>query len=96
MREFVVTVDHIKLLRWMNVCWDDSRYYGAPCIDIKRPYGNCNAEKDICKISGKKLDSDTALELHDQMKEVVEILFCCGCLKLGTYVVDDSGKWNEK
>lgn len=46
---FVVTEDHLKLLRRAYVGWDDCEF-GAPAIDCKRPYGNSDVLGDIAEI----------------------------------------------
>jgi len=38
-KTFVLTENHIKLLRKAYVTWEDGDF-GAPSIDTRRPYGN--------------------------------------------------------
>jgi hypothetical protein len=47
---FRLTEDHLKLLRRANVTWEDAEYDGAPCIDLKRPYGNSYVAGDVAEI----------------------------------------------
>jgi hypothetical protein len=49
MDEFEITEDHLKLVRAMEMGWDDSEF-GAPGIDSKRPYGNSTVYYDIAEI----------------------------------------------
>lgn len=65
---FTLTGEHIKLLRSMNVGWQDCEY-GAPEIDPKRPYGNSSVELDIAEILGWELGEDDDDELTDEQRE---------------------------
>ena len=47
---FTLTEDHIKLLRNLEVCWEDAEF-GAPAIEPKRPYGNSYVYKDMIKVT---------------------------------------------
>jgi len=49
--EFRLTAEHLKLLRRMNVDFEDGEY-GAPAVDPKRPYGNSSVAIDIGAILG--------------------------------------------
>jgi hypothetical protein len=53
-KNFTLTENHLKLLRRMNVSYNEDCEYGAPEIDPKRPYGNSNVEQDIIEILGMK------------------------------------------
>jgi len=48
-KTFILTEDHLKLLRHMHTRWDDSEF-GAPAVDSKRPYGNTSVFKDMVDI----------------------------------------------
>lgn len=52
-KTFEIKPEHLKLLKEMYVSWDDCEF-GAPCIDPKRPYGNCDVYEDMIKILGLK------------------------------------------
>ena len=56
--KFTITENHLKLLKRLNVEWDDCEF-GAPCIDPKRPYGNSDVIDDIAEIIGIKKDKNT-------------------------------------
>lgn len=49
MKTFIMTENHIKLLRRANVDWLGNEH-GAPYIDHKRPYGNSEVYKDMISI----------------------------------------------
>ena len=51
MREFTIQPEHLKLLKAMNVVWNDCEF-GAPEIDPKRPYGNSGVHQDMIEILG--------------------------------------------
>lgn len=80
----VITIkpEHIWILKKMNIRWNDEMYEGAPCVDLKRPYGNSNGVvSDITKIlreNGYKIDKneidDYAMSLHNSMRAVLAIL----------------------
>lgn len=55
--EFNLTEEHLELLRHAYISWCGDEY-GAPCIDPKRPFGNGDVERDICKILGWPYDTD--------------------------------------
>ena len=49
--EFMVTEDHLKLLRRVYVdSWDPGEGFGAVGINPKKPYGNSYVERDIAEI----------------------------------------------
>ncbi len=48
-QEFMVTDQHLTLLRHAYVRWEDIEF-GAPAIDGKRPYGNSDVLGDIVEI----------------------------------------------
>lgn len=52
-KKFEIKEEHLKLLKRMNVGWDDCEF-GAPEIDPKRPYGNSSVEQDMIEILGLK------------------------------------------
>lgn len=98
MRRFAVTADHLKLLRRMNVSWDD-RMCGAPAVDAKRPYGNSRYEYDVAEILGMELFEDEGGErhlsreqagridaLHHQTGIALQIVLATGTFTPGVYV----------
>ena len=80
---FVVTEDHIKLLKRMYVSWDDCEY-GAPGINPKRPYGNSDVANDIAEILEWNTSQDdyelpeeyciAAEKIHREMQIALQIL----------------------
>lgn len=97
--KFTIEDKHIKLLKGMNVEWDDCEF-GAPCIDPKRPYGNSDVFGDIAEIIGLKKKGnydyktgewkdnvcDELYKLHREMMIVLQIILSTGQIKKGTYV----------
>ena len=85
-QRFEVTPDHIALLQRMYVQWDYSAYYGAPAVNIKRPYGNSDVVDDVHEICDwprpdaeedeeyTDEQEDRALKIHEQMDTVLQIL----------------------
>lgn len=84
--EFIITEDHIKLLKASYVSWFDCEY-GSPAIDPKRPYGNSFVAWDIALILGwelpkedhqyddmMKVISDRARKIHSELDIVLQIL----------------------
>lgn len=80
---FVVTSDHLKLLKEMCVGWDDCEF-GAPCIDPKRPYGNSDVISDMKEILGKKPKGGLN-SLHREMEIVLQILVSNLSISPGKY-----------
>lgn len=111
-REFIITQDHLKLLKSMNVDWNGCEY-GAPEIDCKRPYGNSNVEDDIAEIIkfpkkgnydyGEEDWKDEAKEklyfLHREMQIVLQIVLIVQKFEVGTYIKKDeydNSSWEKK
>lgn len=103
MNAFTLTENHLKLLRRMNVGWQDAEY-GAPEIDPKRPYGNSDVELDIAEILGWEVDEDglsefqsnSARELHEEMATALQVVLFTGKFKSGVYKREGySNIWTE-
>jgi hypothetical protein len=100
--KFTIKTQHIKLLKRLNVTWNDSEY-GAPTVDPKRPYGNSDVITDIIEILNiAKPDEDGCFDepeetlaerLHLDMQTVLEIVFNTGKIKTGTYKRKEYGNW---
>lgn len=103
MREerFVLTEDHLKLIRRMYVGWCNIES-GAPEIDPKRPYGNSDVYFDMAKILGIPFDreSDTPFSaevekrfrlLHRSMETALQIVLRVGKFEAGIYEAEWSG-----
>jgi hypothetical protein len=95
--EFEMTEAHLKLLRRMNVSWQDVEF-GAPEIDPKRPYGNSNVIGDMAEILGvEPLDTDDEelhwppgtsnrmVALHRQMETALQVVLATGEFRTGRY-----------
>jgi hypothetical protein len=99
--QFIMTADHLALLRKMYVGWQDVEF-GAPEIDPKRPYGNKSVEIDIHEIltgesvgeSGSQRDKLTADEheryqrLHRETETALQIVLIVGAFEVGSYACD--------
>lgn len=94
---FVVTEDHLKLLRQAYIGWDDCEY-GAPAIDCKRPYGNGSVTEDIAEILGWPVPEDAdgynwptaevaaeARRIHEETATVLQIILTTGTMEAGEY-----------
>lgn len=101
MRRFALTDEHLKLLRRMNVQWDD-RMCGAPTVDAKRPYGNGDYLNDISSILGMELFEDDQGEhhlsrqqaqqieqLHRETEVALQVVLATGTFMPGVYVAGD-------
>jgi hypothetical protein len=94
-KHFTVTADHIKLLRRMNVGWQDGEA-GAPEIDPKRPYGNGYVPGDIHEIlTGKWCDNELSAEeqrrylnLHRETETALQVILATGSFKPGHFECD--------
>ena len=101
---FNLTDEHVKLLRRANVCWESEAYEGAPCIDVKRPYGNSQGvARDIADILDWPLFKDAhgeehlsaeqaarGLALHRETETALTIILAFGTFTPGTYERADS------
>lgn len=97
---FVLTSDHIKLLRAMFIDESDD----APRVNAKRPYGNSDIEADVCKLLGWTKGGDDGNEpcwssaqrkeawrLHDETPRALQIVLRTGAFEPGKYVT--SATW---
>lgn len=99
--QFKLTEEHVKLIRRMNVGWQDAEA-GAPEIDPKRPYGNGSHLNDIHEIlTGEEIgmvdskrDSLTEKEeerytaLHREMETALSVVLASGSFEPGVYEAD--------
>lgn len=96
-RHFIVTEEHIKLLRAAYVSWENCEF-GAPAIDCKRPYGNGYVYGDIAEILQIHPEdedgtfSDEQIERmerwHRETEKALQIFLRTGMMEPGTYVSD--------
>lgn len=93
-KRFVLTEEHLILLRAANIGWDDGEF-GAPAIDCKRPYGNSGVLGDMAELLGVEmspdgeLDRDTQdwlLKLHAETRTSLQILVRCAQIETGVFV----------
>jgi len=103
---FRVTMDHIRLLKRMNVSWEDAEF-GAPSIDPKRPYGNSDVLLDMADILGIKPEGEEEWEpsnaetawmsqLHKETQTVLQIVLSTGKMRIGPYeCAKYSNDWKE-
>lgn len=98
METFEVTLEHIKLIKQMNVGWDRCEF-GAPAIDPKRPYGNGDVLSDMMEILGEDPQgvddygdptySDAQagyyMQLHTSTQTALQIVLCTGSFEPGKY-----------
>jgi hypothetical protein len=98
---FTITDDHLRLLRRANVSWDETEF-GAPEIDCKRPYGNCDVLRDIAEILeipdsewvGEDMDplpgyEQRFLRLHVETAVALQIALSTGEFRTGRYMRED-------
>lgn len=101
-KRFVLTKDHVKLLRQMIVGWSETEF-GAPEVDPKRPYGNSDVVRDVltildwnvprCPNCGAILDDGKvetqARELHFETATALQVVLSSGSFRPGVYRRDD-------
>lgn len=101
LREFVVTEQHVALLRRAYVWWNDMET-GAPAIDPKRPYGNSDVAGDVREILGLEeqypLDEewgempdaawDELMDIHFGTELALQVFLITGEMRPGRYVRD--------
>lgn len=100
--QFVMTENHIKLLKRMYVRFNDRGYDGAPEVDLKRPYGNSDVVGDIYEITrggnipedeyGERDDDivDQMLDIHREIATALQIALCTLSFIPGVYVQRES------
>lgn len=104
---FVITRDHLRLVRKMYLDWEDCEF-GAPAVDCKRPYGNSSVYYDIAEILDIKPEDgegDEAAfserqkaemsELHHGTLNTLQIAIQTGEFREGTYVRERYGEWRR-
>jgi len=95
---FVLTEDHLKLIRRMTVRYNDYFEFGAPEIDPKRPYGNSSVYYDIVEIldidpkGGDGHDSEFTEEqeelmlgIHKSTAKALQVILASGSFEPGIY-----------
>lgn len=108
-QRFVMTKEHLKLMRRMYVDWWDCEF-GAPAINPKRPYGNSDVLHDIHEIltgetigrTDSKRDELTEREsrkyakLHQEMQTALQVALSTGSFKVGKYEAEEYGQeWHR-
>lgn len=103
-QRFILTKEHVWLLRHANVRWEDCEY-GAPAIDCKRPYGNSDVEGDIYKLlngermpehweSVPKETSDYFYKLHKETETALQVVLATGSFEPGEFEAEAySSRW---
>jgi hypothetical protein len=81
---FVLTAEHVKLLRASYTWWDDMEF-GAAAIDPKRPYGNSDVLPDLRELL-PGVDDDDLLRLHRETETALEVALRAGSFEPGEYV----------
>lgn len=95
---FVLTGEHLALLRRAYVRWDECEF-GAPAIDCKRPYGSGDVIGDVLDIVGEergvedrrgerdwtKEQAERARVLHEDTETALQIVLATGAFAAGTY-----------
>jgi hypothetical protein len=103
-RHFIVTGDHLRILRHAYVIWDDCEF-GAPAINCKRPYGNSDVLSDIARIldvpEGDWVDEDLDpypeaewrfVKLHVETALALQIALATGEFRVGHYYRGRQGR----
>lgn len=96
--KFELTENHIKLVLHFYIEENNEAYYGAPQVDIKRPYGNSDVYNDVARIIGIEpittIDEDKVLtkeqgeivkKIHKEMSTALQIILCTRSFIPGTY-----------
>jgi len=98
---FVITKDHLKLLKRLNV----HNASGRAQIDFYRPYGNSDFVRDIAEILKWKINKDgeisavvtkKALKIDKELATALQICLQFGRFKTGEFTSDTYGTWFKK
>lgn len=108
--EFVLTQEHLTLLRMAQVRWQDVET-GAPEIDPKRPYGNSDVAQDVAEwlgwvrereplydLDARRRDelTDRALALHRETELALQVVLETQSFSPGVYRrKDDWSAWER-
>lgn len=95
---FELTEDHLKLIKRMNISYDEYCEFGAPCVDPKRPYGNSQVFDDIGEILGLEphdgspeepefsgLQMTQMRRIHRETETALQVILSSGSFELGKY-----------
>lgn len=96
--KFILTVEHVALIKRFNVGWDGSCYLGSPVVDPKRPFGNGDVIGDMAEIVGiQPIETDDeetywprgtrdAMEkLYRELDGALQVVLASGSFEPGTY-----------
>lgn len=99
---FELTEQHLKLIRRMNIGYNDWCEFGAPEINPKRPYGNSSVYYDIGEIlnivpaAGDPEDPEFSdeqenkmLEIHKETAKALQVIVASGSFELGLYEAEE-------
>lgn len=91
-----VKPEHIKLLRNMNVGWNDAMA-GAPEISPKRPYGNSNHLEDIREITEMpNAKPEWCKKIHRETEAILQYYLANnGELSPGDQIIYKNYNWVE-
>lgn len=104
MKEFILTEEHIVLLRNSYVRWDDCEY-GAPAIDSKYPYGDSMVIESMAKLLNIPCDEENGLDeatedrlvkLHKETETALQIILKTGSFVPGVYTAENYYDWKLK
>ena len=93
---FYLTDVHLKLLKRVNISFNDGEIDDVPGIDTKRPFGNSDWVRDVAEILEWTLvDSDeweipeeyhtTAEKLLKELRDALQVVLTAQSFKIGKY-----------
>ena len=93
--EFEILPEHLKLLRAMQIEWPED-YWGAPRVNVQRPYGTRDVHADICHILEQEMTDKEAEKLHCGAGMALQIILKTGKFKASKYRSSKFGQdWKE-
>ena len=102
---FELKDEHIKLITSSYISWNEGyNSFGAPTIDLKRPYGNSDVEGDVHYIlSGEQLEGELDFitlnhykQLHKETETALQIILRNKSFETGVYKYTFIGdKWEK-
>lgn len=107
MQNFIVTKNHLKLLKNLKFSWNDTEF-GAPTVDPERPFGSRTVYPDMAKILGIRfigIEEDEKkyqrllenLEKgYGELQTCLEILCQNFSIEEGEYFAQDDIHWQKK
>ncbi len=95
--QFEILPEHLKLLRGMQIEWNDIIGWGSAQSNPSRPYGSVDVMADVCRIlNNDSLTEADVTKLHQGAAMALQISLKTGKYKAATFRAQKYGQdWHE-